>query len=111
MGDGVRKSGVPREEIFVTTKIMSPAGSVEKSYAAIKHSIEKMGLGYVDCFLIHTPGSGTSGRKELWAALERLQREGLSKTIGVSNYGVSHLKEMKEYAKAYPPCLNQIEVC
>ena len=76
----------------------------------MKNSIDKIGIDYVDCFLIHSPGSGTSGRKELWAALERLQKDGLTKTIGVSNYGVSHLKEMKDYAKVYPPCLNQIEV-
>ena len=110
VGEGVRQSGVPRDQIFVTTKIMSPAGSVDKSYNALKNSVTKMGFEYVDCFLIHTPGSGPEGRRELWAALERLQKDGLSKTIGVSNYGVSHLEEMKDYAKSYPPCLNQIEV-
>ena len=110
VGQGVRDSGVERDQIFVTTKIMSPAGSVEKSFAAVKSSVEKMGIGYVDCFLIHTPGSGSQGRRELWSALEKLQKEGLTRTIGVSNYGVHHLKEMKEYAKIYPPCLNQIEV-
>ena len=110
VGQGVRNSGVQRDQIFVTTKIMSPAGSVEKSFAAVKRSVEKMGIGYVDCFLIHTPGSGSQGRRELWSALEKLQKEGLTKTIGVSNYGVHHLEEMKEYAKIYPPCLNQIEV-
>ncbi|KAI4146780.1 MAG: hypothetical protein LQ340_005817 [Diploschistes diacapsis] len=109
VGESVRQSGLPREQVFVTTKILSPAGSPEKTYAALKGSVEKLGLGYVDCYLIHTPGSGLEGRKELWAALEKLQKEGLSKTIGVSNYGVHHLKEMKEYAKSYPPCLNQIE--
>ncbi|MCJ1324895.1 hypothetical protein MMC10_001557 [Thelotrema lepadinum] len=109
VGQGVRDSGLKRDEVFVTTKIMSPAGSVEESYATVKSSIEKMQIGYVDCFLIHTPGSGPQGRRELWSALEKLQKDGLTKTIGVSNYGVHHLKEMKEYAKSYPPCLNQIE--
>ena len=106
----MRQSGIPRDQIFVTTKVPSAAGSVEKSYASVKGSVEKMGLGYVDCFLIHSPNSGPKGRQELWSALEKLQSEGLTKTIGVSNYGVHHLKEMKEYAKSYPPCLNQIEV-
>ena len=81
VGQGVRDSGLKRDEVFVTTKIMSPAGSVEESYATVKSSIEKMQIGYVDCFLIHTPGSGPQGRRELWSALEKLQKDGLTKTI------------------------------
>lgn len=110
-GEGVRKSGIPREQIFVTTKLMQPAGDVERTYKELKQSVDRTGLGYIDLFLIHTPGSGTKGRKIMWAALERLNKEGKAKAIGVSNYGVHHLKEMKDYATVYPPALNQIEVC
>lgn len=109
-GEGVRKSGVPRSEIFVTTKMMQPTGSADETYADLKASVEKTGLGYVNLFLIHSPQSGPQGRRTLWAALERLKEEGLTKDIGVSNYGVHHLKEMKEYARVYPPATNQIEV-
>ena len=110
VGEAIRNSGIPREEIFVTTKIRSPVGSVSESYASMKASVDSIGVGYVDLFLIHAPNSGSSGRKELWTALEKLAEDGLSRTIGVSNYGVKHLEEMKEYAKAYPPAINQIEV-
>ena len=109
-GEGVRKSGIARSEIFVTTKMMGPAGGVDETYAALKASVEKIGIDYVDLFLIHTPGSSSQGRRTLWKALEKLNSEGLAKDIGVSNYGVHHLKEMKDYAKVYPPAVNQIEV-
>ena len=110
VGEAIRQSGIPREEIFVTTKIWQSAGSFAESYDALKSSVDKIGLGYVDLFLIHSPNPGPNGRKEIWTALEKLGAEGLTKAIGVSNYGVKHIEELKEYAKIYPPAVNQIEV-
>lgn len=112
VGEALRKSGLPRSEVFVTTKIMSPGGSPEATYEKILESVEKIGGkdGYVDLFLIHSSSSGAAGRKELWQALERLLEEGKTKSIGVSNYGVKHIEEMKAYAKVWPPHVNQIEV-
>ena len=112
VGEALRASGIPRDEIFVTTKILSPAGSPEQTYEKLLASVEKIGGsdGYVDLFLIHSPKSGPAGRKELWQALEKLQAEGKAKAIGVSNYGVQHIEEMKPYAKVWPPHVNQIEV-
>ncbi|KAI2793795.1 9,11-endoperoxide prostaglandin H2 reductase [Penicillium oxalicum] len=111
VGEALRASGIPRDEIFVTTKILSPAGSPEQTYEKLLASVEKIGGsdGYVDLFLIHSPKSGPAGRKELWQALEKLQAEGKAKAIGVSNYGVQHIEEMKPYAKVWPPHVNQIE--
>lgn len=94
----------------MTTKMIKPAGSVALSYAAMKTSVERIGLGSVNLFLIHIPNIGPEGRREMWAALEQLNEDGLAKSIGVSNYGVRHLQEMKSYAKSYPPAVNQIEV-
>ena len=77
-------------------------------------SVEKIDPGeggYVDLFLIHSASSGKEKRKEMWLALERLLEGGKTKSIGVSNYGVGHIEEMKEYAKIWPPMVNQIEVC
>ncbi|KAF7716237.1 Aldo/keto reductase family protein [Penicillium ucsense] len=112
VGEALRTCGIPRDEIFVTTKILSPAGSPEQTYEKLLASVGKIGGadGYVDLFLIHSPKSGPAGRKELWQALEKLQAEGKAKAIGVSNYGVQHIEEMKPYAKVWPPHVNQIEL-
>ncbi|KZF19113.1 putative aldo-keto reductase [Xylona heveae TC161] len=112
VGEGLRKSGVARSSIFVTTKIMSPKSSLEATYQSALDSVKKIDgeNGYVDLFLIHSPSSGSSGRKTLWQALERLHEEGRAKSIGVSNFGRGHIEEMKPYAKVWPPQVNQIEL-
>ena len=118
MGQAARESGLPRSDLYLTTKILSPGGSVEKSYQKCVESIAKIaGDGakeddaYVDLFLIHTPSSGAAGRKEMWQALERLKEEGKARAIGVSNFGVGHIEELKGFAKVWPPQVQQIEVC
>jgi diketogulonate reductase-like aldo/keto reductase len=113
VGEAVRTSGIDRKELFITTKILSPAGSPDATYNKILESVRKIAGGedgYVDLFLIHSASSGAAGRKELWLALERLLAEGKTRSIGVSNFGVGHLEEMKKYAKIWPPHVNQIEV-
>lgn len=112
VGEAVRRSKIPRDSVFVTTKILYPEGSVDKSYQKIVDSVNKINLdGYVDLFLIHSPSSGPNGRKEMWQALEKAHEEGKVRSIGVSNFGVGHIEEMKSYAKVWPPHVNQIEVC
>lgn len=114
MGDAVRQSGIPRSEVFLTTKILSTAGSPEKTYQKCLDSVKLIDEGengYVDLFLIHSPSAGPAKRKEMWGALERLYEEGRAKAIGVSNFGVGHVEGMKEWAKVWPPHVNQLEVC
>jgi diketogulonate reductase-like aldo/keto reductase len=110
VGEAVRRSGIPREEVFVTTKILRTTDNIEAAYESVSGSVEKIGLGYVDLFLIHSPGRRAGARKSTWLALERLVEEGKAKSIGVSNYGVGHIEEMRAYAKIWPPHVNQIEV-
>ncbi|KAL1957633.1 hypothetical protein VTO42DRAFT_5610 [Malbranchea cinnamomea] len=112
VGNVVHSCGLDRKELFITTKVLSPAGSPEATYEKLLDSVRKIGgeNGYVDLFLIHSTSSGKAGRKELWLALERLLAEGKTRSIGVSNYGIRHLEEMKEYAKIWPPHVNQIEL-
>ncbi|KKK22484.1 putative aldo-keto reductase [Aspergillus rambellii] len=112
VGDAIRASGLPRSEIFVTTKILAPAGSPEATYNKLVASVDSIGGkdGYVDLFLIHSSSSGSSGRKDLWQALERLLEAGRTQSIGVSNFGAKHIEEMKAYAKIWPPHVNQIEL-
>jgi diketogulonate reductase-like aldo/keto reductase len=85
VGQAVRESGIPREEIFVTTKILNSAGSLEETLEQCRQSVKTLGLDYVDLFLIHSPSSGPQGREELWLALEKLLHEGGTRAIGVSN--------------------------
>ncbi|KAJ5197057.1 hypothetical protein N7449_007536 [Penicillium cf. viridicatum] len=112
VGEALRTTSVPRDEIFVTTKILSPAASVEATYDKLLASVHKIGGadGYVDLFLIHSSSSGSAGRKLLWQALEKLYAEGKTKSIGVSNFGVGHIEEMRSYAQVFPPHVNQIEL-
>lgn len=114
VGKAVQQSGLKRSDVFLTTKVLSAAGSVEKSYGKCLASVEKLDPGengYVDLFLIHSPNSGKEKRKEMWLALEKLFEEGKAKSIGVSNFGIGHIEELKSYAKVWPPHVNQIEVC
>jgi diketogulonate reductase-like aldo/keto reductase len=115
MGEALRQSGLKRSEVFLTTKIMSAGGSPGATYKKCTESVEKVEGGreggYVDLFLIHTPSGGAQAMKEMWQALEKLVDEGKAKSIGVSNFGVSHIEGMRSYAKIWPPQVNQIEVC
>lgn len=112
VGLAVKKSGLDRKDIYLTTKILSPGGSVDKSYAQCVESVNLLDsdTGYVDLFLVHSPNGGAAARKEMWQALERLYKEGKTKSIGVSNFGIKHIEELKEYAEVWPPHANQIEV-
>ncbi|EFY93383.1 hypothetical protein J3458_007164 [Metarhizium acridum] len=112
VGAAIQQSPIQRQDIFITTKIRQSAGSFEKSYQSCMESIEKVSGkdGYVDLLLIHIPGTGRESREELWGVLEKLYAEGRAKAIGVSNYRPQHIEEMKEYAKVWPPHVNQIEL-
>ena len=111
MGEAVRQSGIPRSEVFLTTKILTAAGSPEATYKKLLNSVELIDpgdKGYVDLFLIHTASGGSVARKQMWQALEKLVEEGKTKSIGVSNFNEQHIEEMKPWAKICPPQVNQI---
>ncbi|KIL87364.1 hypothetical protein FAVG1_09068 [Fusarium avenaceum] len=112
VGQAVQKSTVDRNDVFLTTKVLEAAGSVELTYAKCVESIKKLDpeSGHVDLFLIHSPNPGAAKRKEMWLALERLYEEGRAKSIGVSNFGIKHIDELKQFAKVWPPHVNQIEL-
>ncbi|MCJ1417413.1 hypothetical protein MMC32_003757 [Xylographa parallela] len=112
VGEALRQSGLPRGDVFLTTKILAAAGSPEKTYQRCVDSVAKLDPregGFVDLFLIHSPSGGRRGRQEMWGALERLLAEGKARSIGVSNYGVGQVEEMRDYATVWPPHVNQIE--
>jgi len=113
VGEAIRQSGLKRSDIFITTKILSPEGSVEESYRKVLDSVQKIDGedGYVDLFLIHSPNAGSKARKEMYLALEKLLENGKTRSIGVSNWGIGHIEELKTFGvKTWPPHVNQIEL-
>ncbi|ESZ95959.1 hypothetical protein SBOR_3651 [Sclerotinia borealis F-4128] len=108
----IKESGIKRSDIFITTKILSPGGSVTLSFAKCFNSIKAIDGddGYVDLFLIHSPNSGSDSRKEMYDALEKLFMLRKVRMIGVSNWGIGHLEELKGFAIMWPPHVNQIEL-
>ncbi|KAL5318637.1 hypothetical protein ACEPPN_013701 [Leptodophora sp. 'Broadleaf-Isolate-01'] len=98
-GKALRESGIPREEVFFTSKVYQPALTYEGVKAQVDLSLKNSGLGYLDLMLIHAPYGGREGRKAAWKALVESVEEGKVRSIGVSNYGVKHLDEMEEYMK------------
>ncbi len=106
VGVAVRESGIPREEIFVTTKLWNNDHGYESALRAFEKSRHELGLEYVDLYLIHWPVSGL--RHESWKALLKIHDQGLARSIGVSNYTIRHLEELLP-ATPTPPAVNQVE--
>ena len=107
VGAAVRASGVAREEVFVTTKLWNADQGYDRALRAFDASLERLGLDYVDLYLIHWPVAGK--RLDSWRALERLHEEGRARSIGVSNFLVPHLEELLARAGRAPD-VNQIEL-
>lgn len=108
VGEAIRNSLVPREEIFVTTKLWPNDFGYDNALRAFDDSLERLGLEYIDLYLIHWPRNDKEKRQESWRALCELYKQGFAKSIGVSNYGVGHLEEVLA-TPAVVPAVNQIE--
>ncbi len=107
VGIGIKESGIPRSEIFITTKLARANGGYDKALTSFESSIEKLAVDYIDLYLVHWPTPET--RRETWRALETIYASGRAHAIGVSNYTLRHLKELETYAKILPMC-NQVEM-
>ena len=107
VGAVVRESGIPRDQIFVTTKLWNDDHGFDSALRAFDESLARLGLEYVDLYLIHWPVAGK--RLDSWRALERVFGERRARAIGVSNYLVPHLEELLASAHV-PPAANQIEL-
>ncbi|KAG1751713.1 NADP-dependent oxidoreductase domain-containing protein [Suillus lakei] len=108
LGAAIKASGTPRSALFVTTKLhrLQP-GQTAKT--ALQVSLKKLGSEYVDLYLVHVPGHHAGRLKEVWKMMEESKREGLAKSIGVSNFEVAHLQEILEGAEILPS-VNQVEI-
>lgn len=115
IGRAIQDSGIPREELFITTKLWNDAHGYEEAKAAFADSLEKLQLEYVDLYLIHWPNPlairdrWQTANAAAWKAMEELVAEGKIKTIGVSNFMVHHLEELLKTATIVP-AINQLRL-
>jgi diketogulonate reductase-like aldo/keto reductase len=105
VGRAIKRSGVPREDIFVTTKVWVVDAGYEKTKAAFEQSLERLQLDYLDLYLIHQPFGDVYGS---WRAMEELYREGKIRAIGVSNFHTDRLVDLIIHNEVIP-AVNQIE--
>lgn len=106
VGQALQQSGLPRAEVFVTTKVDNADQGYDPTLRAFDESLRRLHCDYVDLYLVHWPLRRT--RKDTWRALERLYADGRVRAIGVSNYLVPFLEELRGYASMVP-MVNQVE--
>lgn len=109
VGRAVRGSGLPREDIFVTTKLWNSDQGLESAAQAFDDSLQRLGLEYVDLYLIHWPAPGQDLYLDSWRTLEKIYADGRARAIGVSNFQPNHLRRLVAETTVLPT-VNQIEV-
>ncbi|MFL6027140.1 MAG: aldo/keto reductase [Friedmanniella sp.] len=109
VGAALKASDVPREEVFVTTKLTNSEQGYDKAMAAFDASMDKLGLEVLDLFLIHWPQPMFDQYVDTWRAFEKLQADGRIRSIGVSNFEIEHLERLFEETGVVP-AVNQVEL-
>ena len=109
VGRALRECGLPREELFIATKLWNDSHPLAAARPAFEASLERLGLDYVDLYLIHWPVPEQGQFVQAWESLIRLRDEGLVKSIGVSNFNTEHLQELLDETGVLP-VVNQIEL-
>jgi methylglyoxal/glyoxal reductase len=107
VGKAIKEAGVPRESLFITSKVWNSDQGYESTLNAFETSLKKLGMNYLDLFLIHWPVAGKY--KETWKAIEQLYKDGKVRAIGVSNFHQHHLEDLLGEAEIIP-MVNQIEL-
>ncbi|KAB8137569.1 aldo/keto reductase [Gracilibacillus oryzae] len=108
VGQAIKESGVPREELFITSKVWNGDQGYEETLKAFDTTLEKLGLEYLDLYLIHWPVPAQNKYKETWKAMEVLYKAGKIRAIGVSNFKEHHLDDLISEAEIVP-MVNQVE--
>jgi len=106
VGSAIAQGGIPRKEIFVTTKVHNADQGYESTLRAYDKSLKALNMDYVDLYLVHWPVKGK--RKETWKALEKIYLDGRVRAIGVANYLIPFLQELAGYSEV-TPAINQVE--
>ncbi|MFL6142649.1 MAG: aldo/keto reductase [Labedaea sp.] len=109
VGDAVAESDIPRTELFVTTKLWNTDQGYDNALRAFDDSLRRLRLDYVDLYLIHWPTPSQPRYVETWRAFEKLRADGRARSIGVSNFHISHLRRLLDEADVVP-AVNQIEL-
>jgi 2,5-diketo-D-gluconate reductase A len=109
VGEGIARSGVARQDLFVATKLWNDRHGHDISRSAFMESLEKLGLGYVDLYLIHWPVPKNDLYVQAWETLIQLRDEGLARSIGVCNFNINHLQRLLDETGVLP-VVNQIEL-
>jgi methylglyoxal/glyoxal reductase len=108
-GRAVKKSGIPREEFFITTKLWNSEQGYDKTMRAFDVSMKKLDMDYVDLYLIHWPGLNDKRRHETWKAFTEIYKSGRAKSIGVSNFNIHHIDKLIDVSDIMP-VVNQVEL-
>jgi 2,5-diketo-D-gluconate reductase A len=109
VGAAIRQAGVPREDLFVTTKLWNDDQGFDTARRAFDASLKRLGLDDVDLYLIHWPAWKRDAYAESWRALVKLKEEGRARSIGVSNFNIPHLQRLFDETGVVP-AVNQIEL-
>ncbi|MBO9129792.1 aldo/keto reductase [Bacillus sp. 165] len=107
VGEAIREAGVPREDLFITTKVWNSDQGYESTLAAFETSLQKLGLDYLDLYLVHWPVKGKY--VDTYRALEKLYKDGKVRAIGVSNFNIHHLEDVMNGCEV-KPMVNQVEL-
>ncbi len=108
VAEAINDAGLPREDLFITTKLNNNAHGYDEALAAFEQSRQKLGLDYLDLYLIHWPLPAKDRYVDTWKAFAKLQQDGLVRSIGVSNFQPAHLERILDET-GVTPALNQVE--
>jgi methylglyoxal/glyoxal reductase len=106
IGHALRRAGIPRDDLFIATKVWNSEQGYDNTLAACADSLARLHLDHVDLYLIHWPDPGLM--EETWRAMEELRRQGKVRAIGVCNFLVPHLEQLRSFAEV-PPAVDQVE--
>ncbi len=108
VGRAIKESNVPREELFITTKVWNADHGYENTLKAFNASLERLGLDYIDLYLIHWPTPKYDQYVDTYKAMEKIYKDGRSKAIGVCNFDIEHLERLLNECEVVP-VVNQVE--